>query len=202
VENDFESLYNDILNKSKNFDFEKFLSDADKKIINLLAKERIENQLRGEIFLFNTAIEFYKLDKYGEHYPNIRKYILLHLIADLYESILYHVDRRLLSYIHRNKRHNDKVVLKFLKINRDEYNHATAGEINQVICKILNLDINNESIFSINSEVKKLRNEVSHANFSEFDNYNLKEHYGRVFAFSWALARNEIEGQQKSDTNL
>jgi len=182
MNNNFKYIRRDFLNDLKNRDSEKILSDTDKKIINLLAKESIESDLKSELFLFDVVFQLKILEKKIKKYPELWDYLLLHVFCDLYELTLYIIDRKLVSYIKNNKI-EDKEISNFLKLNRKGSSHATAEKINKTICKILNLSEDNDSIFGSHSKTREIRNAVNHANFDTVTNYNLKENYNRVYAF-------------------
>jgi len=91
--------------------------------------------------------------------------LLLWCFVNLYELVLANVDRRLSVYLKNNNHYKDPDVERFLRINRDEYkDHATAELINKVLCKILNLKEENDSIFGKSSKPKLIRNKISHSN--------------------------------------
>jgi hypothetical protein len=164
-----KKLFKKIKELSRNENFQKKISEDDKKIIEFLFKNTNINildvlQIIGQgYFTLQVAEELEKTDNLS----NILKMaLLLWCFVNIYELILVNVDRRLLLYLKNNHYDKDPNIERFLnKVNREHYkDHATADLINKVFCKILNLKEENTSIFGQSSKSKLIRNKISHSN--------------------------------------
>jgi hypothetical protein len=124
-------------------------------------------EIAGPLYFSTEIIE--DLEKNKELYSDkIKICSSLWLFSVIFEQILHMVDRRVLYFLTdpSNPLSNDKFFLHFKnRINRQQYHgYATAGEINNVLSKILSLDPQkNLSIFGSIDNPKNLRNKISHS---------------------------------------
>ncbi|MEM4153004.1 MAG: hypothetical protein QXK80_02735 [Candidatus Pacearchaeota archaeon] len=152
----------------KSFDNKASLSNDDEKIIEFLSKEknyRIVDFLEmvGPYLYINEVLEEWNRNK--ENLPELINMVLsTWIFVCLYEMLLHEVDRKLCFIIKRENYKGD-FIEKFLNIKREEYkDHASGGEINKVLCKILKMDHENSSIFGQSSKPRLIRNKISHLN--------------------------------------
>jgi len=148
--------------------FQQCISTDDKKIIDFLVKETKLKDIKAleiigpQFFTFQVVDD---LEKSGKGLTKILKIMLLMCcFVNIYELILHEIDRRLLTYPKLKEYKNGSVDRFIKKVNRDEYkDHATAGLINEVLCKILNLREDNNSIFGKSAKPRLIRNKISHS---------------------------------------
>lgn len=139
------------------------------KFISNMQKNSVYDflEIAGPLYFSLGIIE--DLEKNRDLYSQkIKIHSSLWLFGVIFEQILHMVDRRLIQYLDdsENPQSNDKSFKHFKQINREQYHdHATAGEINSVLSKILLLDSqHNSSIFGATDNPKVLRNKISHSN--------------------------------------
>ncbi len=161
----------EIINEiSHNENFQQDLSIDSEKIIGFLIKEtKLENvdviEIIGQqFFMFQVLID---LEKNKDRLPNILNMVLfMWCFVNIYELLLHEIDRRLFNYFKNKKKNiNNNPIRKFLSIKREKYkDHASADLINKVICAIINLKEDNDSIFGKTAKPKLIRNKISHFN--------------------------------------
>lgn len=186
------------------------LSDDDIKIINFLTdktetKERYVLEMIGPFYFMGRISD--EVSK-NEDLPKILAVTsFLYVFTSSYELLLHMVDRRLTYYLTEGEGKDipelksEKVIKNFLKgvENREtkkEYmTHATAGELKRVLGVLIDENLD-KSIFGSNSEVKMLRNKISHINLfyddkldkivvgtREYTYENLLQAYFTIFRF-------------------
>jgi len=160
-------LFKKIEELSNNEKFQQKISEDDKKIIEFLSKNQNLNSsdflkiLGQEYFTIQVVEELEKTD----NLPNILKIpLIMWLFLNLYELILFNVDRRLFEYLKNTDKKDDEDIRRFLKINRENKDHAMPENINKILTKILDLKEENNSIFGRISKAKLIRNKIAHAN--------------------------------------
>ena len=204
---EINKLFDNINKLSNNEKFQQKISEDDKKIIEFLSKNQNLNSsdylkiLGQEYFIIQVVEELEKTD----NLPNILKIpLIMWLFLNLYELILFVVDRRLFEYLKNTDKKDDKDIKRFLKINRKNKDHAMPENINKILTKILDLKEENNSIFVRISKAKLIRNKIAHANLfydseknklvsSNFEEYQaedfLKGYYTLVnFLIEWNKA--------------
>jgi len=164
-----DKLFNLIGEVSKLENFQHEVSEDDERIINFLVNEtKLKNteilELLGQQYFLIQVVG--ELEKSADKLLDILKITLfMWCFVNTYELVLHEVDRRLLSHLKKQK-NKDPLFNEFInKVKREEYkDHATAGLINKVLCKLLHLQEDNNSIFGKSSKPKLMRNKISHSN--------------------------------------
>lgn len=142
------------------------LTKDDEKIIEFLVSSAVlpaEDfmELLGPIYYLLNAME--SLSKENTHSKSLQMFILTSAYVQLYEILLYQIDRRLYYYLNGIDWKNDKVFRKFIGLRREGTGHAMASQINRVLSKLLNMNERNNSLFGKGTP-KIIRNSISHAN--------------------------------------
>jgi len=76
----------------------------------------------------------------------LKMFIFTSAYVQIYELLLYQMDRRLLNYLKHSELKHDKLIKKFMKFKRENLQHTQAWEINKVLSKLLGIDPKNNSI--------------------------------------------------------
>ena len=195
-----------IKNISENVEFQKRkISEDDEKIINFLIehttlKPKDFLNMLGHLYFVLQVTE--KLEKTKNLSRVLKMSLLMWCFLNLYELILLNIDRRLRSYLQKNsKKNDDSDIKKFLEANQKRPNdHATAGLINKVLCEILSLNEENNSIFGKNSKPRIIRNKIAHYNLfydseknklvsSNFEEYSFEDFLENYYLLSNFLLR-------------
>jgi hypothetical protein len=195
------------------------LSEDNKKILNFLSGLKsfdYEDILEMAGPYHFTLEVLSELNNSEENIPRTIKIVLfMWLFVNSYEMLLHQVDRKLNHYLTPKTKLKGKDVDNFLKINRGGYrSHATAGNINKILSKILNLPEENNSIFGSKSGGKVIRNKISHTNLyydsekdkiialsgEEYTPENFIQQYYEIFYFLYEWINTSI--QSKFDRDL
>ncbi len=185
-----KEMVESLLNFQDKFEHFGKLTEDDIKIINFMvensfitAEDSIE--LSGSLYTLLKVYEELGKEKIESEY--LKMFIMIATYVQLYELILLQLDRRLRNYIKLNKHVNQKDFKKFLKNRREYLEHATTGQINEVLSKLGAIESENDSI--LDGRLRDLRNKFSHANFfydAELD---------AVFAGKVKLTKKEFIGE-------
>ncbi len=195
-----------IKNISENVEFQKRkISEDDEKIINFLV-ENTTLELKDFLDMFGQLYFILQVTDQLEKTKNLsyvlKMSLLMWCFVNLYELILLNIDRRLRSYLQKNSEKNgDNYIKKFLEIARERpKDHATTGLINKVLCEILSLNEENNSIFGKNSKPRIIRNKIAHYNLfydseknklvsSNFEEYSVEDFLENYYLLSNFLLR-------------
>ena len=140
------------------------LGVGDQKILKFLASHKkagIFDFLRLAGPMYGLTELLGKVQKTPDLDRVIVANILLNTLQSLYELLLQNIDGRILTYIKEDQTIPIKGGIKnFMDVNRDDGDHATAGQLNTVFVELGVISKGDQSIFT--GDTRKLRNKSAH----------------------------------------
>ncbi|MBC7333770.1 MAG: hypothetical protein H5T85_04830 [Actinobacteria bacterium] len=142
------------------------LTENDKRIIYFLVNNSDMRagdfmEMLGPLYYILSITRDLKNERINS--KSLKMFILTSAYVQIYELLLYQLDRRIYNYLKRlEELRKDKIFKDFMKLKRTHLQHAQAWQINKVLSKLLGINEKNDSI--IGAGVPKIiRNSVSHA---------------------------------------
>ena len=142
------------------------LTEDDEKIIRFFVEN---SEMQTEDFMELIGPMYYLMrvmDDFNKKQINskfLKMFIFTSAYVQIYELLLYQMDRRLFNYLKHSELKHDKLIKKFMEFKRENLQHTQAWEINRVLSKLLGIDPENNSIIG-GGTPKIIRNNISHAN--------------------------------------